>query len=106
MSYFDAMHSAKLSILLVFSRASLSLLDALQPPILPDPLLHVIAVGITLALAWYTFCRSSGLSPLAGGQWSKFLLTYATIYATLGTVRARAIHSSQQPWPATDATTL
>jgi len=56
-----------------------------------------VNVGITLALAWYTFCRSSGLSPLAGGQWSKFLLTYATIYATLGTV-LRPVRIAAAAW--------
>lgn len=42
--------------------------------------------GATISLAWYTFCSTRGLSPLAPGQWSKFLIVYTGIYATLGTI--------------------
>lgn len=42
--------------------------------------------GLTIALAWGTFCQSSGLSPLVPGQWPKFLAVYVGIYATLGTL--------------------
>ena len=42
--------------------------------------------GLTLSLAWGTFSRASGLSPLAPGQWKSFLAVYVGIYATLGTV--------------------
>jgi len=42
--------------------------------------------GLTISVAWLTFCQSTGLSPLAPGQWPKFLAIYATIYATFGTV--------------------
>eukprot|EP00967_Tisochrysis_lutea_P058824 scaffold74932_cov31-Tisochrysis_lutea.AAC.1 len=42
--------------------------------------------GLTISIAWFSFCRKTGLSPLAPGQWPKFLLTYGVIYATLGTV--------------------
>lgn len=42
--------------------------------------------AITLSLAWATFSRASGLSPLAAGQWKKFLAVYVGVYATFGTV--------------------
>jgi hypothetical protein len=42
--------------------------------------------GLTISFAWFSFCQQTGLSPLAPGQWPKFLLTYGVIYATLGTV--------------------
>lgn len=45
-----------------------------------------VNAGLTIALAWGTFCRSTGASPLAAGQWAKFLPVYVGIYATLGTV--------------------
>ena len=44
------------------------------------------AAGLTIALAWGTFCKSSGLSPLVPGQWPKFVAVYVGIYATLGTI--------------------
>lgn len=37
-------------------------------------------------LSWVTFARSSGLSPLAPGQWKPFLAVYAGYYMTIGTV--------------------
>mmetsp|Transcript_38453 Transcript_38453/g.93404 ORF Transcript_38453/g.93404 Transcript_38453/m.93404 type:complete len:230 (+) Transcript_38453:3-692(+) len=45
-----------------------------------------VNAGLTIALAWGTFCQSSGLSPLVPGQWPKFLAVYVGIYATLGTL--------------------
>ena len=45
-----------------------------------------INVGFTVALAWSTFSKTSGMSPLAPGQWKPFLATYLAIYATLGTL--------------------
>jgi len=45
-----------------------------------------VNAGLTVALAWGTFSKASGLSPLAPGQWKSFMITYAGIYATLGTV--------------------
>ena len=39
-----------------------------------------------MSVAWFTFCQSTGLSPLAPGQWSKFLAVYAGIYLTFGTI--------------------
>jgi hypothetical protein len=42
--------------------------------------------GLTISFAWFSFCQQTGLSPLAPGQWPKFLLTYGVIYATFGTV--------------------
>ena len=44
-----------------------------------------VNAGCTIALAWGAFTRSSGLSPFAPGQWSKFLAVYLSIYLTLGT---------------------
>ncbi|EOD39936.1 hypothetical protein EMIHUDRAFT_454346 [Emiliania huxleyi CCMP1516] len=43
-------------------------------------------LGVTVSVAWFTFCQSTGLSPLAPGQWSKFLAVYAGIYLTFGTI--------------------
>ena len=34
-----------------------------------------INAGFTVALAWGTFSKASGLSPLAPGQWKAFLVT-------------------------------
>ena len=45
-----------------------------------------VNAGCTIALAWLTFTRAAGLSPLAPGQWGKFSLTYVGIYATVGTI--------------------
>eukprot|EP00240_Pyramimonas_obovata_P013652 CAMPEP_0118934486 /NCGR_PEP_ID=MMETSP1169-20130426/13852_1 /TAXON_ID=36882 /ORGANISM="Pyramimonas obovata, Strain CCMP722" /LENGTH=227 /DNA_ID=CAMNT_0006877395 /DNA_START=113 /DNA_END=796 /DNA_ORIENTATION=- len=39
-----------------------------------------------LMIAWYSFTKSTGLSPLEPGQWPKYLALYATLYATIGTV--------------------
>lgn len=43
-------------------------------------------VGFMTALAWGTFSKTSGLSPLAVGQWKGFLATYTALYLSLGTV--------------------
>ena len=43
-------------------------------------------VGFTAALAWFTFSKRTGLSPLVPGQWRAFLAVYVGIYATLGTL--------------------
>lgn len=45
-----------------------------------------INAGFTVALAWSTFSKASGFSPLAAGQWKPFLATYFAIYATLGSI--------------------
>ena len=45
-----------------------------------------INAGFTVALAWGTFSKASGLSPFAPGQWKAFLVTYAGIYATIGSI--------------------
>jgi len=45
-----------------------------------------INAGFTVALAWGTFSKASGLSPLVPGQWKPFLATYVGIYATLGSI--------------------
>jgi len=37
-------------------------------------------------LSWVTFAKSTGLSPLAAGQWKPFLAVYAGYYVTIGTV--------------------
>eukprot|EP00976_Prorocentrum_cordatum_P101564 1192686-Prorocentrum_minimum.AAC.2 len=39
-----------------------------------------------LMIAWYTFTKSTGLSPLDPGQWPKYLTLYAGLYATIGTI--------------------
>jgi len=43
-------------------------------------------VGVTVAIAWATFSRTAGLSPLAPGQWKGFVGTYTAIYLSLGTL--------------------
>ena len=53
---------------------------------LADGVVSNINAAFTVALAWGTFSKASGLSPLAPGQWSKFLATYVGIYATLGSL--------------------
>lgn len=45
-----------------------------------------INAGFTVALAWSTFSKATGLSPLAPGCWGKFLGTYAGIYLSLGSI--------------------
>ena len=45
-----------------------------------------INAGITVALAWGTFSRTTGLSPLAPGMWPKFGATYFAIYLSLGSL--------------------
>jgi len=37
-----------------------------------------------LMIAWYSFVTSTGMSPMAPGQWPKYLALYATLYATVG----------------------
>ena len=43
-----------------------------------------VNMGLTVAAAWFVFCRTTALSPLSPGQWNKYLATYGTIYATFG----------------------
>jgi len=45
-----------------------------------------INAGALIALAWGIFSKASGLSPVAPGQWKPFLVTYAAVYASVGTV--------------------
>lgn len=40
-----------------------------------------------LILSWITHGKSTGLSPLAPGQWKKFLLVYATFFAFNNVIR-------------------
>lgn len=40
-----------------------------------------------LILSWITHGKSTGLSPLAPGQWKKFLLVYATFFAVNNVLR-------------------
>ena len=41
--------------------------------------------SLTLVImTWTTFAASTGLSPLAAGQWPKFLASYAATYAVIG----------------------
>lgn len=37
-----------------------------------------------LMVAWFSFFKTTGLSPLAPGQWPKYLAVYAALYATIG----------------------
>ena len=43
-------------------------------------------VAVLVGLAWATFSRASGLSPLAPGQWKGFVGTYAALYLSLGSI--------------------
>jgi hypothetical protein len=40
-----------------------------------------------LILAWVSFGRATGLSPLAAGQWKKFLVVYAGFWAFNNIIR-------------------
>ncbi len=42
--------------------------------------------GLTVALAWGTFSKASGLSPLAPGQLKGFFATYTALYLSLGSI--------------------
>ncbi len=37
-----------------------------------------------LIVSWVSFAKSTGLSPLAPGQWKAYLLTYTALYAVIG----------------------
>lgn len=37
-----------------------------------------------LILSWLSFARTTGLSPLAPGQWKAYLLAYTALYAVVG----------------------
>ena len=37
-----------------------------------------------LIISWVSFTKSTGLSPLASGQWKAYLLAYAALYAVVG----------------------
>lgn len=37
-----------------------------------------------LIISWVSFARSTGLSPLAPGQWKAYLLAYTALYAVVG----------------------
>jgi len=37
-----------------------------------------------LIISWVSFAKSTGLSPLAAGQWKAYLLTYTALYAVIG----------------------
>ncbi len=37
-----------------------------------------------LIISWVTFAKSTGLSPLAPGQWKAYLLAYTALYAVVG----------------------
>ena len=43
-------------------------------------------VAFTAALAWASFSRATGLSPLAPGQFKGFVAAYGAIYISLGTI--------------------
>ncbi|KAL7568401.1 hypothetical protein ACA910_012120 [Epithemia clementina (nom. ined.)] len=42
---------------------------------------------ICVSIAWYIFARQTGLSPLAPGQWKKFLAVYAGFYVFQNVIR-------------------
>ena len=44
-------------------------------------------VAMTFSTAWYLHCVQYGLTPLAAGQWSKFLLIYVGCYAVNNLLR-------------------
>uniref|UniRef100_A0A7S0H113 Uncharacterized protein n=1 Tax=Amorphochlora amoebiformis TaxID=1561963 RepID=A0A7S0H113_9EUKA len=43
-----------------------------------------INVGVITAVAWASFSKQTGLSPLAEGQWLKFVAVQVGIYAVVG----------------------
>lgn len=43
-------------------------------------------VALTSTLAWVSFSKASGLSPLAPGQWKGFVAAYGVLYLSLGSV--------------------
>ena len=45
-----------------------------------------VNAALLVSFAWGTFSKASGFSPLAAGQWPRFLATYVALYATVGTV--------------------
>jgi hypothetical protein len=45
-----------------------------------------INVGFLVSIAWITFSKASGLSPLAPGQWKGFVGTYGALYLSLGSI--------------------
>ena len=50
-------------------------------------LLSQINGSVTLSVAWYMACRSTGMSPLAPGQWKTLLKAYGTLYAIIQLLR-------------------
>jgi hypothetical protein len=46
-----------------------------------------MSYSVTVSLAWYIFCKQTGLSPLAKGQWPKFLAVYAGFWVFNNIVR-------------------
>ena len=46
-----------------------------------------MSYSITVSLAWYIFSKRTGVSPLAPGQWPKFLAVYAGFYVFNNIVR-------------------
>jgi hypothetical protein len=55
-----------------------------------------------LILAWITHGKSTGLSPLAQGQWKKYLLVYATFFAANNLLRPLRFSLSLAITPAFD----
>lgn len=43
-------------------------------------------VALLTAIAWTTFSTTTGLSPLAPGQWKGFVATYGALYISLGSI--------------------
>jgi len=46
-----------------------------------------VSYSITVSIAWYLFSKRTGLSPLAPGQWTKFLAVYAGFWVFNNIVR-------------------
>uniref|UniRef100_A0A7S4CVG3 Uncharacterized protein n=1 Tax=Eutreptiella gymnastica TaxID=73025 RepID=A0A7S4CVG3_9EUGL len=44
-------------------------------------------MAVCFSVSWYLHCVQYGLSPLAAGQWSKFLLIYVGVYAVNNVLR-------------------
>mmetsp|Transcript_6652 Transcript_6652/g.18627 ORF Transcript_6652/g.18627 Transcript_6652/m.18627 type:complete len:136 (+) Transcript_6652:821-1228(+) len=49
---------------------------------------------ITLSVAWYIFSKQTGLSPLAPGQWKKFLAVYGGFYIFNNLIRPLRVAAS------------
>jgi len=46
-----------------------------------------MSYSVSVSLAWYVFSKQTGVSPLAKGQWPKFLAVYAGFYVFNNVIR-------------------